>query len=76
MGGSILFHDALEARLKVINPTADLLRGFLAAHPFEFTPGVQAFIALLQGRGTPVYLVSGGFTQVSAIRCARHHLRL
>lgn len=58
------FHEALEARLSIINPTAASLNKFLSEHPFHFTPGVQEVIGLLQARGTAVYLVSGGFTQM------------
>jgi HAD superfamily phosphoserine phosphatase-like hydrolase len=64
MGGSVLFQDALAARLSLINPTSDLLARFLREHPFEFTPGVRDVIGHLQRRGTSVYLVSGGFTQM------------
>ena len=64
MGGSVRFEDALAARLALISPTADLLARFLAAHPFAFTPGVRELVAHLQRRGTAVYLVSGGFTQM------------
>lgn len=64
MGGSVKFEDALAARLSLIDPTTAMLENFLKAHPFEFTPGVREFISHLQGRGTSVYLVSGGFTQM------------
>ena len=64
MGGAMKFEDALAARLDIIAPTADMLAGFLAAHPFAFTPGLREFVALLQARGTDVFLVSGGFTQM------------
>jgi phosphoserine phosphatase len=64
MGGSVPFHEALEARLKLINPTRGLLSDFLAAHPFVLTPGVEDVVKALHARGTHVYLVSGGFTQM------------
>jgi phosphoserine phosphatase len=64
MGGSVKFQDALAARLGIIQPTTALLARFLAEHPFAFTPGVRDFIASLRGRGTSVFLVSGGFTQM------------
>lgn len=64
MGGSMPFDRALEARLRIISPTRALLASFLAAHPPVFTPGVQAVVAALHARGTHVYLVSGGFTQM------------
>ena len=64
MGGSVKFEDALAARLDIIAPTATMLADFLAAHPFAFTPGVRSVVEALQARGTDVFLVSGGFTQM------------
>jgi phosphoserine phosphatase len=32
----------------------------LAAHPFELSPGLEGLVKALMGRGTDVYLVSGG----------------
>jgi len=32
----------------------------LAAHPFELSPGLEKLVKALMGRGTDVYLVSGG----------------
>lgn len=67
MGGSVPFDVALERRLGLLRPTAAHLAGFLAAHPFAFTPGVREVVAALRARGTAVYLVSGGFTQVCVL---------
>lgn len=64
MGGATPFHEALDARLRLIAPTAPMLTSFLGAHPFSLTPGVAAVVARLHARGTHVYLVSGGFTQM------------
>jgi phosphoserine phosphatase len=64
MGGATPFHEALDARLRLIAPTAPMLSAFLAAHPFSLTPGVSAVVARLHARGARVYLVSGGFTQM------------
>jgi phosphoserine phosphatase len=66
MGGKVSFRDALEARLRLIQPTADLLRRFLGEHPFHLTPGVSSVVGALQRRGIHVFLVSGGFTQMIA----------
>jgi phosphoserine phosphatase len=74
MGGSVPFHEALEARLSLISPARSLLDTFLAAHPSVFTPGVEAVIGALHARGTHVYLVSGGFTQM--INPLAHTLRI
>ena len=64
MGGTTPFHEALDARLRLIAPTAPMLGRFLEAHPFALTPGVAAVVARLHARGAHVYLVSGGFTQM------------
>ena len=64
MGGSLPFQVALSERLALIAPTVDLLNRFLLEHPFKFTPGLEKLVSLLKSRGTQVYLVSGGFTQM------------
>ena len=64
MGGSTPFHEALDARLRLIAPTEGMLRDFVAAHPPVFTPHLRDAVARLHARGTHVYLVSGGFTQM------------
>ena len=64
MGGTVLFQDALAARLQLIQPSAEDVRKCLAAHPFQLSPGVKQLVELLHARGTHVYLVSGGFRQM------------
>jgi len=64
MGGSVPFDVALENRLRIINPTQTILNNFLKHHPFYFTPGIEKVILYLQSRSIPVYLISGGFTQM------------
>ena len=64
MGGSVLFQDALQARLSLIKPSKKNIEDCLIAHPFQFTPTVELFIEKLHKRGTYVYLVSGGFRQM------------
>lgn len=64
MGGSVPFEEALAARLALIQPTRAMLDRFVAEHAFEFTDGVQDFMSHLRKRGTEVFLVSGGFTQM------------
>lgn len=61
MGGSVLFQDALRARLELIRPSRQLVAACLAAHPPRLTPGIQRLVRLLTGMGKDVYLVSGGF---------------
>ena len=64
MGGSVPFDVALQARLSLINPSADMLEKFLSKHAFHLTPGFQGLVDVLAHRKVPVYLVSGGFTQM------------
>jgi hypothetical protein len=67
MGGTTSFTTALDTRLKIIQPTTSMMAEFLKIHPFTLTPHVAEVISGLQARGTHVYLVSGGFTQVGAL---------
>lgn len=61
MGGAVPFQDALRERLALIRPSRDLIERCLRAHPPRLTLGIDRLIAALHARGTPVYLVSGGF---------------
>jgi phosphoserine phosphatase len=64
MGGAMPFRDALRARLDLIAPTRDAVAAFLREHPAVFTPGLPSLVSALQARSIPIYLVSGGFTQM------------
>ncbi|XP_013381750.1 phosphoserine phosphatase isoform X4 [Lingula anatina] len=64
MGGSVSFREALQERLKIINATEKQVQDFVENNPPKFTKGIETLIKLLQRRGVPVYLVSGGFKQV------------
>lgn len=64
MGGTVLFQDALAARLKLIEPSQEDLNKCLQKHPLRLTKGVKQLVEALHARGTHVYLVSGGFRQM------------
>lgn len=64
MGGQVLFQDALAARLELIKPSKADVEACLKNHPLRLTKGVQKVVEILHERGTPVYLISGGFRQV------------
>ena len=64
MGGSVLFQDALAARLEIIKPSKIDIENFLTKHPFQFTKNVENLINILHSNGKYVYLVSGGFRQM------------
>ena len=64
MGGSVPFHDALEARLQLIKPSLSDIESCHVEHPLQLTKGVKQLISSLHKRGTHVYLVSGGFRQM------------
>lgn len=66
MTGGVPFEEALAARLAIIDPTAAKVERFLAANPPRLSPGMAELASRLQGRGTAVYLVSGGFRQMIA----------
>jgi phosphoserine phosphatase len=61
MGGTVPFHEALQARLELIRPSRSLVDGCLRAHPPRLTPGIAELVAALRARATPVFLVTGGF---------------
>lgn len=67
MNGTVSLEDALNARLEVINPTPTDIQAFLRAHPPEtrLVPGAKDLIKALQSRGIAVYLISGGFRELS-----------
>ena len=64
MGGSVPFHEALEARLNLMKPSYSEIESCHAKHPLQLTPGVADLISLLHKCKTDVYLVSGGFRQM------------
>jgi phosphoserine phosphatase len=74
MGGAVPFEDALRARLALIRPSTGLIAACLAAHPPRLTPGVADLIAALTARGTHVYLVSGGFSEMILPLAATLHI--
>lgn len=65
MGGTVLFQDALAARLDIIKPSKNDINTFLEKHPLELTAGVEELINTLHEHGKIVYLISGGFRQVT-----------
>ena len=64
MGGSVPFHEALEARLNLMKPSYSDIESCLVKHPLQLTPGVADLISTLYKCKTEVYLVSGGFRQM------------
>lgn len=66
MEGGMPFHEALAARLAIMQPTRSRLDEMLALNPPEelLSPGVAAFVHQLQTAGKRVFLVSGGFRQM------------
>jgi phosphoserine phosphatase len=61
MQGGMKFQDALRQRLEAMKPSRRMILDCIQHHPPTLTPGVAEVIAKLHARGTPVYLVSGGF---------------
>ena len=64
MEGNLSFHEALKARLHIINPTLQQVTSFIQTQPPRLTPGIRELVRLLHERDTPVYLISGGFRSI------------
>jgi len=62
MGGSMPFHEALEARLALMTPS--LAQVDEACEAVSLSPRVDDLVTALSERGTAVFLVSGGFRQM------------
>ena len=61
MGGTSSFKTSLEDRLNLIKPTSKEIEQLLQEHPSPLSPNIATSVDKLHGRGTHVYLVSGGF---------------
>lgn len=61
MNGGMSFRQALTGRLDIMKPNLDDIVAFVKEHPPKLTDGVREVVRHLLGRGTHVYLVSGGF---------------
>ncbi|XP_074589548.1 phosphoserine phosphatase, chloroplastic-like isoform X2 [Curcuma longa] len=64
MSGSVLFEEALAARLSLFNPSLSQVQDFLEKRPPKISPGIVELIKKLMLRNIDVYLVSGGFRQM------------
>lgn len=67
MDGSMNLEQALEERLRIINCTPADIKRFIVAHPpsSRMVPGIEGLISALQARGIAVYLISGGFRELT-----------
>ncbi|CAC5401554.1 serB [Mytilus coruscus] len=70
MGGNVSFREALNERLKIVQPTRQKVADFLSQHPPQFTPGIKsAFLIKVkpdkhnqisipdQGKTRPAFLI-------------------
>ena len=75
MGGDVPFEVALANRLAVMKPSKRQLDQMMEAHPVESwrTPGILELIGALQAKGKRVFLVSGGFREMSEHHTATAH---
>ena len=64
MGGSVPFHEALEARLAIITPSHNEIVQCIKNHPLKLTSGIKELVNILHMKEVHVYLVSGGFRQM------------
>ena len=60
MQGDTPFEVALDARLRIMQPTKDLLAQCQLQTP-QLSDGIEDLVTLLQRRRVPIYLISGGF---------------
>eukprot|EP00884_Botryococcus_braunii_P018008 jgi/Botrbrau1/4891/Bobra.118_1s0005.1 len=67
MNGTLSLEAALEQRLKIINCTPDDLRTFIVEHPPQsrLVPGIVELINALKARGKAIFLISGGFREIT-----------
>ncbi|KXZ53839.1 hypothetical protein GPECTOR_6g757 [Gonium pectorale] len=67
MDGSLSLERALEERLAIIDCSPADIKRFIAAHPpaSRLAPGIKELITALQARGVAVYLISGGFRELT-----------
>ena len=71
MEGGMKFEEALDARLKLINPTQQGVDKFMAMYAFPTMPGMRELVVKLLTSGKHVFLVSGGFRQIDRACGAR-----
>lgn len=67
MNGTLSLEEALNTRLATINPTPEDIKAFLRKNPPQsrLSEGASELISALQARGIGVYLISGGFRELS-----------
>lgn len=67
MDGTMALEDALEERLRIINCSPQDIQDFCLAHPpsSRLAPGIKELISALHSRGVAVYLISGGFREMT-----------
>jgi glycerol-3-phosphate dehydrogenase (NAD+) len=67
MDGALSLEEALQKRMDIINPTPAIIKSFHEAHSPEsrLCPGIAELIAALHDRGVIVYLISGGFRELT-----------
>lgn len=61
MGGGMLFHDALQARLDIMHPSRQNISDMLETQPPQLSPGIADLFKALRNHNKEIYLVSGGF---------------
>ncbi|GFR51762.1 hypothetical protein Agub_g14217 [Astrephomene gubernaculifera] len=67
MDGSLSLEQALEERLALIACSPADIKRFITAHPpaSRLAPGIRELISALQARGVAIYLISGGFRELT-----------
>ncbi|KAG2446311.1 hypothetical protein HXX76_000899 [Chlamydomonas incerta] len=67
MDGTLSLEQALDERLNIINCSPEDIKRFIKAHPpaSRMAPGIKELINSLQARGKAIYLISGGFRELT-----------
>ena len=63
MTGTVLFQDALEARLQAMQISKNSLEKFVESDPFTLSDGVEQLLERLQSKKVPIYIISGSFIE-------------
>ncbi|XP_065322652.1 phosphoserine phosphatase-like [Gordionus sp. m RMFG-2023] len=64
MEGELKFEDSLEKRMNILSINQNLYNQFLKQNKLKLTINSQKFIQFLKEHDIPVYIISGGFSDI------------
>lgn len=81
MNGEMDLDQALQERLRIMEPTVDDLQDYILSNPAQgrLVDGIVNLVEELQARSIPIYLISGGFRELilpvaDLLGIPRHHI--